>query len=229
MYSLLHPGGFILIMSEIRVKQHPTLGILVCTDGHVMVPKNNKRKAHWTLGSKTKDGYLTVKIRNTTYRVHRLVAETFIPNPYNLPEVDHFPIRERSFNDYQNLRWADRTTQNRNTSKCDNVSNRGWKHTYEDKKQYNKEYNKSILEKHKDYQRNYYASNKEKCRKIGLDFYHSHKEQYKEYEAIRKKTRKRVLFNDGKTREISKECAESLLQLPVKNRVFDESFRWKPT
>jgi hypothetical protein len=39
--------------------------------------------------------------------VHRLVAETFIDNPYNLPEVDHKNGR-RLDNRANNLRWVTR-------------------------------------------------------------------------------------------------------------------------
>lgn len=40
-----------------------------------------------------KRDYLSISLRKNgkTYRrnVHRLVATTFIPNPYNLPEINH--------------------------------------------------------------------------------------------------------------------------------------------
>ena len=50
--------------------------------------------------------------------VHRLVAELFIPNPDNLPEVDHRD-RNRKNNRVENLRW---TTHKHN---CQNTVGRG--------------------------------------------------------------------------------------------------------
>lgn len=41
---------------------------------------------------KDKSGYLKVELYNKsckTYKIHRLVANTFIPNPENKPEVNH--------------------------------------------------------------------------------------------------------------------------------------------
>ncbi len=61
-------------------------------------------------------GYYFVRLLNGQHfnlRVHRLVAETFIPNPENKPTVDHIN-RVRDDNRVQNLRWADYKEQYKN-------------------------------------------------------------------------------------------------------------------
>ena len=56
-----------------------------------------------------KTGYLRVHLdfmgRRKFYLVHRLVAETFIPNPNNLPQVNHKDGNKLN-NHYKNLEWA---------------------------------------------------------------------------------------------------------------------------
>lgn len=53
----------------------------------------NTGKAELMTPFERPDGYLEVKLRKNRKRkkcyVHRLVAETFLPNPENLPEVNH--------------------------------------------------------------------------------------------------------------------------------------------
>lgn len=56
-----------------------------------------------------KDGYLRVSLRDETRKrnrpIHRLLAIAFIPNPNNLPQIDHINTI-RTDNRLCNLRWA---------------------------------------------------------------------------------------------------------------------------
>lgn len=58
-----------------------------------------------------KSNYENIKLSkdNKTYHflIHRLVAEAFIPNPDNLPEVNH-KNKNRADNQVENLEWTNR-------------------------------------------------------------------------------------------------------------------------
>lgn len=61
------------------------------------------------------NGYLYVDLykNNKSHKkpIHRLIAETFIPNPENKPTVDHIN-GNRKDNSIENLRWATYSEQN---------------------------------------------------------------------------------------------------------------------
>ena len=70
----------------------------------------NKSQIHnLTLKVRKRDGYLTVGLtknnRNKTFIVHRVVAKAFIPNPDNLPQVNH-KDENKSNNNASNLEWC---------------------------------------------------------------------------------------------------------------------------
>ena len=62
-------------------------------------------------------GYLTVYLRPQPrgpkfgYKVHRLVAMAFIPNPLNLPEINHKDCNPKN-NNVKNLEWCNRIYNN---------------------------------------------------------------------------------------------------------------------
>lgn len=50
-------------------------------------------------------GYMVVCFEGKHYKVHRLVAMAFIPNPENKPEIDHINTN-RTDNRVENLHWV---------------------------------------------------------------------------------------------------------------------------
>ena len=88
------------------------------TDGKYMVSntgkvKNTKTGLFLKQASNHK-GYSMVTLgKGKTKTVHRLVAETFIPNPDNKPCVDHINT-QRDDNRVENLRWVTYSENNNN-------------------------------------------------------------------------------------------------------------------
>jgi hypothetical protein len=74
-----------------------------------------------------KNGYKLVCLRKELgkwdmKKVHRLLAEHFIPNPHHHPQVDHFN-RITNDNRLSNLRWVNLSTQNINRKSNNNHRN----------------------------------------------------------------------------------------------------------
>lgn len=92
------------------------------------------------------NGYLVVSLNDErgnrkNFYVHRLVADAFIPNPENLPQVDHIDY-DRKNNKVTNLRWVT-VSENALHSSCNkpkthNIcdSSTGYKYIYKRRGKY---------------------------------------------------------------------------------------------
>ena len=74
---------------------------IVHTDGNVW----SKYSKNWIKPQPFKKGYHRVKVNGKKEYLHRVIAEAFLPNPLNLPEVDHIN-GIKTDNRLENLRWC---------------------------------------------------------------------------------------------------------------------------
>jgi len=81
------------------------MGIEITKDGRI-IQNGVERKLH----SRKSDGYVVTSINNKLRYVHRLVAEKYLPNPHNLPVINH-KDGNTSNNHIDNLEW---TTKRKN-------------------------------------------------------------------------------------------------------------------
>lgn len=83
--------------------------IVECKDGSI-----RKYKGKELNPSMDKGGYALVHLNKNgivkTCKVHRLVADEFLPNPDNLPEIHH-KNHDRKDNRTENLKWVSRSEQ----------------------------------------------------------------------------------------------------------------------
>lgn len=76
-----------------RLFHNPSTGITTRINTNRILAKHNHRL-----------GYKRVHLLGSMYYIHVLVAKAFLPNPNNLPEVNH-KDEDRSNNTLSNLEW----------------------------------------------------------------------------------------------------------------------------
>lgn len=115
-------------------------------------------------------GYLIVSLykhnSGKNFYVHRLVAEAFIPNPDNLPIINH-KDEVKTNNCVDNLEWCDYKYNNSFGTRIERMIDTKVKNGFcnpdmvgLDKKNYKKIYRENHKEEIKDYKRLYYQKHK---------------------------------------------------------------------
>lgn len=138
--------------------------------------------------SKDHYGYIQVGLSKNgisiVFKVHRLVAQAFIPNPDNLPQVNH-KDEDRTNNNVTNLERCTAKYNSNYGHRTENIVNTRVKNGYADpdfigfgldEKEYMKEYG-----------RIYYEKNIEKFKERSKIYYQEHKKELYEKNKERKK------------------------------------------
>ena len=123
-----------------EVKGYPNY--LIYPDGRVW----SKKRKLFLKPDDNRDGYLILNLCKDgikkTHKIHRLVAEHYIPNPDNKPCVDHWNGK-RNDNRVENLRWATYSENGQNRREQNN-NKLGIKNICYDKSQDRYRYKKEI-------------------------------------------------------------------------------------
>ena len=109
------------IKGQEGVYKESNLGRVLSCDRHIEIHYKNGKTIYYHLKerflniNKNNKGYCVVNLtynRKTKHKlIHRLVAESFIPNPNNLPEINH-KDENKSNNRVDNLEWCTRKQNN---------------------------------------------------------------------------------------------------------------------
>ena len=135
-------------------------------------------------------GYLRAQLYSNSKRksflVHRLVAQAFIPNPDNLPQVNHRDENPSNDN-VDNLEWCDGKYNVNYGTRIDRIRDIRLKNgTYtglskeEYRKKWYQEKKDKINERRREYNKKYYRENREKICERQKEYNHKNREKINE-------------------------------------------------
>lgn len=105
-----------------KIANYYGLNYKIYDDGTIVGPKRGIVKQR-----KNSDGYMectlgSLENRHARVKVHRIIAEQFVPNPLNLPEVNHIDY-DRKNNNANNLEWITHQDNIKHSAKVGHYKN----------------------------------------------------------------------------------------------------------
>lgn len=148
-------------------------------------------------------GYLRAQLYSNSKRksflVHRLVAEAFIPNPDNLPQVNH--IDENPSNDnVDNLEWCDGKYNVNYGTRIDRIRDirlKNGTYTGLSKEEYRKKRYQEKKDKINERRREYYRENREKICERQKEYNHKNREKINERQKEYYRKKKEEIQNNA--------------------------------
>ena len=89
-----------MVEKWVNIENHPSY--FISNFGRVFSKKSNKVMKNRVV---SKNGYQQITLDNSQLLVHRLVAQAFIPNPDNKPQINHIDGNKEN-NAVDNLEWC---------------------------------------------------------------------------------------------------------------------------
>lgn len=108
---------------DFKIANYYGLNYKIFSDGTIVGPERGIVKQR-----ENDDGYMevtlgTTKNRHSRVKVHRVIAEQFIPNPLGLPEVNHIDYNRKN-NNANNLEWTTHQENIRHSAKVGHYANK---------------------------------------------------------------------------------------------------------
>lgn len=107
-----------IVAEFVTLTNHPIYEILTVypytirrRDNHHVVVESTNNQKHYT----------RLLLNGKKYQKHRIIAEQFIPNPNNLPEIDHIN-HDKNDNRIENLRWCSSSDNQKNKASYNGVN-----------------------------------------------------------------------------------------------------------